>query len=287
MQAASSLAACGEWIGPNRARSSVAPFGYIVDQNRLDASRRPRAEMASRRALARRFLPRHLPWPLRALPWPGLRGTHALRDKSAGAIRRPRPGAADCCSSHRTAPGPSRSTRCDRSSRSWQVPFSSLQLMVRSGPDSVQWRSAMSLKRQPTEVKQGTCHVAQPPSAVWIALHSRHRLYELLCTAGGGCATFGIRIERLNRPISERCRSAAAGRRRGRDFAGKPELAADDVGALRDGAGLVERDLAVAALAAEAAVARHDQLLRRDVLAAPCGFRRPRPRAGPPAACGG
>ena len=39
------------------------------------------------------------------------------------------------------------------------------------------------------------------------------------------------------------------------------EFAADDVAALRDGARLVERDLAVAALAAEAAVARDDQLL--------------------------
>src|SRR5216110_3540351 len=46
----------------------------------------------------------------------------------------------------------------------------------------------------------------------------------------------------------------------------QPQLAADDVTALRDRARFVERDLAVAALASEAAVARHDQPLRRDVL---------------------
>ena len=57
-------------------------------------------------------------------------------------------------------------------------------------------------------------------------------------------------------------------RRVGRRNVGRlqPELLANDVAALSDGAGLVERDLAVAALTAEAAVARHDQLLGRDVL---------------------
>ena len=44
-------------------------------------------------------------------------------------------------------------------------------------------------------------------------------------------------------------------------------------------AGLEERDVAVAALAAEAAVARDDQLLGRDVLERACGSRRRRPRA--------
>ena len=43
------------------------------------------------------------------------------------------------------------------------------------------------------------------------------------------------------------------------------QLAADDVAALGDGAGFVERDLAIAALAAEPAVAGHDQALGRDV----------------------
>src|SRR5213594_2407734 len=44
------------------------------------------------------------------------------------------------------------------------------------------------------------------------------------------------------------------------------ELAADDVAALRDRARLVERNLAVAALPAEPAVARHDQVFGRNVL---------------------
>ena len=54
---------------------------------------------------------------------------------------------------------------------------------------------------------------------------------------------------------------------RGARFAFRqPQLAANDVRSLRDGDGLEEGDVAVAALAAEAAVARDDQLLRRDVL---------------------
>ena len=43
------------------------------------------------------------------------------------------------------------------------------------------------------------------------------------------------------------------------------ELGAHDVAPLRDRAGLVERDLAVAPLPSEPAVARHDELLDRDV----------------------
>src|SRR6266849_9842167 len=42
-----------------------------------------------------------------------------------------------------------------------------------------------------------------------------------------------------------------------------------DVGALRDGRRLEERDIAVAALAAEPAVARDDELFRADVLERP------------------
>src|SRR6185437_3666755 len=44
------------------------------------------------------------------------------------------------------------------------------------------------------------------------------------------------------------------------------ELFAHDIAALSDGAGLVESDFARAALAAEAAVARDDELVGRDVL---------------------
>src|SRR5436309_13489057 len=47
---------------------------------------------------------------------------------------------------------------------------------------------------------------------------------------------------------------------------GQPELTPHDVAALRDRARLVECDLAVAALTAEAAVARNDQAHARDVL---------------------
>ena len=44
------------------------------------------------------------------------------------------------------------------------------------------------------------------------------------------------------------------------------KLFADDVDSLGDGGGFVERDVAVAALATEAAVAGYDELLRGDVL---------------------
>src|SRR5689334_2640829 len=46
----------------------------------------------------------------------------------------------------------------------------------------------------------------------------------------------------------------------------QPQLPADNVAALRDGARLVEGDLAVAALTPEPAIARDDQAFRRDVL---------------------
>src|SRR5262245_43496482 len=49
------------------------------------------------------------------------------------------------------------------------------------------------------------------------------------------------------------------------DRGGQAELAADDVGALSDRRGLEKGDVAVAALAAEAAVARENQLLGADV----------------------
>ena len=87
-----------------------------------------------------------------------------------------------------------------------------------------------------------------------------------------------VRLER------ERERPSLYAPRRGRDDAScrigrRPdvaraaELAADDVGALRDGAGLVEGDLAIAALPAEAAVARHDETLA-GWISAPRGSRR-------------
>ena len=47
---------------------------------------------------------------------------------------------------------------------------------------------------------------------------------------------------------------------------GVTEFGADDVDALSDGGGLEERDVAIASLATEAAVARDDELLRGDVL---------------------
>src|SRR5262249_2015394 len=46
----------------------------------------------------------------------------------------------------------------------------------------------------------------------------------------------------------------------------KTQFTPNDVAALRDGAGFVERDLAIAALAAEAAVARYHQAIGRDEL---------------------
>src|ERR671924_108145 len=47
---------------------------------------------------------------------------------------------------------------------------------------------------------------------------------------------------------------------------GKSQLAADDIAALSDRSRLIERDLAVASLPAESAVARHNQPLGRNVL---------------------